>query len=342
MNIGSIILNSPTVLAPLAGITNLPFRLIARAAGCGLVCSEMISANGLIHNSRKTFKMLESDAREKPLSIQLFGAKPDIMAEAAAMVEATGADILDINFGCSVKKVIKTGAGAALMATPDIAEALLKAVRNAIKIPLTIKIRSGWDASGKAALKMAAIAENCGVNAIAVHPRTALQAFRGHSDWPLIAAVKQSVSIPVIGNGDINTPQDALQMFQETGCDAVMIGRAAIGNPLVFQQINALLAGEEPPVVDIRRQFSMMRHYLESTIRYFGEQHGCRMMRSRLNWFVKGLPRCSRFREAITHIRTESEARALIEDYRNALLQPDSAPLPPAPEPFVTRERSAG
>jgi nifR3 family TIM-barrel protein len=337
MHIGSVPFHPPTILAPLAGITNLPFRLMAKAAGCGLVCSEMISANGLIHHSRKTFQMLESDAREKPLSIQLFGVKPDIMAEAAAMVEAAGADILDINFGCSVKKVIKTGAGAALMATPETAEAMLKAVRAAISISLTIKIRSGWDASGKEALAMAAIAEHCGVDAIAVHPRTALQAFRGHADWSLIAAVKQRVSIPVIGNGDIHTPQDALRMFAQTRCDAVMIGRAAIGNPLMFAQIRALLEGKTPPVVDIDRLFDMMRDYLDATIRYFGEVNGCRMMRSRLNWFVRGLPRCSRFREAITHIRTESEARALIEDYRDTLLQSDRIFSPAG-----TSERPAG
>lgn len=319
MKIGQITLDNKTVLAPLAGITNLPFRLMAKEAGCALVCSEMVSSNGLVYKSRKTKQLLDSVAQEKPLSVQLFGANPVIMAEAAAMVESSGADILDINFGCSVKKVVKTGAGAALMATPETAEAILKAVRSVIKIPLTIKIRSGWDSSGRQALTIARMAEDCGVDAIAVHPRTALQGFRGHSDWSLIAAVKAAVSLPVIGNGDINAPGDAVRMLAETGCDAVMIGRAAIGDPQIFAQVNALFRGEALPPADVRQQLKIMIRYLESSVRYFGEQHACRMMRSRLNWFVKGLPRCSQFRKTITQITTESEAKELIKEYMDSL-----------------------
>ena len=231
MQIGSLKIDNEIVLAPLAGITNLPFRLLAKKSGCGLVCSEMISANGLIHRSPKTLNMLTSELAEKPLSIQLFGSDPAIMAEAASMVEASGADILDINFGCSVKKVVKTGAGVALMREPELAEEVIKAVRNSIRIPLTIKIRSGWTASAEQAIRIGKMAEDCGIDAIAVHPRTASQGFRGFSDWNVIARLKKKLNIPVIGNGDIRLPVDAKRMKTQTGCDAVMIGRRAIGYP---------------------------------------------------------------------------------------------------------------
>ena len=246
MQIGNLTLDNNVILAPLAGITNLPFRLLAKASGCGLVCSEMISANGLVYQSGKTEQMLNSAPEEKPLSVQIFGSDPGIMAEAAAIVESKGADIVDINFGCSVRKVIKTGSGAALMKTPDQAKALLAAVRKSIRIPLTIKIRSGWDASGREALNIAGIAQDCGVDAIAVHPRTAGQLFRGRADWSIIAAVKKSVGIPVIGNGDIVSARNALKMLEETGCDAVMIGRKAIGDPAIFSRVLARMNGEEP------------------------------------------------------------------------------------------------
>jgi tRNA-dihydrouridine synthase B len=315
MQIGQIRIDSPTVLAPLAGITNLPFRLLARSAGCGLVCSEMISANGLVHQSGKTLRMLDTAPGDHPLSVQIFGAEPGIMAAAAARVEAVGADLLDINFGCSVKKVVKTGAGAALMRTPENAEAVLDAVRKAIRIPLTIKIRTGWDPSGDQAVRIAEIAASCGVDALSVHPRTATQGFRGKADWSIIAAVKKRVSIPIIGNGDIFDPADALKMFEAAGCDGIMIGRAAIGNPMIFSQVRALLDGRAPLAVSIDARSEMMLRYLKASVEYIGEAHACRMMRSRLGWFVKGLRDSSRFRESIRRIATEQEAEALIRDY---------------------------
>lgn len=302
-------------MAPLAGITDLPFRLIAKEGGCGLVCSEMISSNGLIYNSGKTRKMIESSPEEKPLSVQIFGSDPFIMAEAAAMVEASGADILDINFGCSVKKVLKTGSGSALMKDIFKAEAIIRAVRNAIRIPLTIKIRSGWDKSGRQALEIARMAEDYGADAITVHPRTAQQGFLGKADWSVIAAVKQSVSIPVIGNGDITSPESALLMFAETGCDAVMVGRYAMGNPWIFSQITAMLSGRQIPLVDIARRRDIMIRYLKTSVRLHGEKLACHMMRGRLGWFVKGLPESSRFRESIKSISSENEALELIESY---------------------------
>ncbi len=319
MKIGNLELIDTTVLAPLAGITNLPFRMMVKAAGCGLVCSEMVSANGLVHNSWKTKKLMESNIKEKPLSLQLFGADPAILSEAATMAVDTGADVVDINFGCSVKKILKSGAGAALMKTPEKTAEILKALRKVVTIPLTIKIRTGWEPSGNQAILIAKIAEDCGVDAITVHPRTATQGFRGHANWAIIKAVKENVGIPVIGNGDIVQAQDALDLYRSTGCDGVMIGRAAISNPWIFNQVSAKLQGEPLPAVSLDMRFDAMVEYVRSSVAYFGEQHACCMMRSRLGWVVKGLKYSSQFRKEITRLSTEAEAIALIRTYINSL-----------------------
>ena len=320
MKIGNLTLDNNVILAPLAGITNLPFRLLAKASGCGLVCSEMISANGLVYQCAKTEQMLNSVSEERPLSVQIFGSNPDIMAEAAAIVESSGADIVDINFGCSVRKVIKTGSGVALMKTPDQAKTLLMSVRKAIRLPLTIKIRSGWDGSGREALNIARVAQDCGVDALAVHPRTAGQLFKGVADWSIIAAVKRTVSIPVIGNGDIVSARDALKMFEETGCDAVMIGRKAIGNPAILSRVLARLHDQEPPREDLSQRFDLMNHYLKASVDYIGEEAACRMMRSRLGWFTRGMRNSSKFRESIKYLSSEKEGIELIGAYKSSLL----------------------
>ena len=319
MKIDSVQLDNGVILAPMAGITNLPHRLLAKAAGAALVCSEMVSANGLTRASHKTLKLLDSHADEKPLSVQMFGTDPAIMAEAAIIIESLGADIVDINFGCSVRKVVKTGAGVALMKDSGHAETLLKTVRKAIHIPLTIKIRTGWDISGNQAVEIAKIAECQGVDAIAVHPRTASQGFRGFADWSIIKRITQSVSIPVIGNGDINTWKDAVRMIQETGCNAVMIGRAAIGNPFLLTQTAMALKGERPPENNMEMQMSIIRKYLHNAVEYMGEKSAMYAMRSRLGWFVRGLPHNCRFRESIKHLTTESEALNLIHAYQKDL-----------------------
>ncbi|MGD8366839.1 MAG: tRNA dihydrouridine synthase DusB [Desulfobacterales bacterium] len=315
MKIADIPLDNPGVLAPLANITNLPFRLLAKEAGCALVYSEMISANGLVHRSKKTLAMLATDPAERPVAMQIFGADPPVMAEAASILEEAGADICDINFGCSVKKVVKTGAGVALMREPVRAEAVLCAVRKAVSIPLAIKIRTGWDPSGAQALGLCRVAEDCGVDAVAVHPRTATQGFGGRADWSIIAAVKGQTRLPVIGNGDVTCADDALAMQRQTGCDAVMVGRAAIGDPFLFGRIRDAVAGAEPRPAAAEERIRTMARYLALSVAHTGEEHACRMMRSRLGWFVRGLPGASRFRESITRIRTEEEALALIERF---------------------------
>jgi nifR3 family TIM-barrel protein len=279
----------------------------------------MISSNGLVYGSKKTTHLMESDPAEKPVSIQIFGYDPEIMADAARMVESSGADIIDINFGCSVKKILKSGSGAALMRNPKQAETVILAVCNAVQIPVTIKIRTGWDQSGEDAFAIARIGENCGIKAIAVHPRTASQGFRGKADWSIIARIKNLVSVPVIGNGDIVAAQDAMRMKEETGCDAVMVGRAAIGNPWIFSQINALAAGDKPPQIDLTLRFETIHRYLETSLAYYGETHACYMMRSRLGWFVKGLPHAAKFRESIKHVSSGKDARKCIDDYQDFL-----------------------
>lgn len=319
--IGNVLIPEKTVLAPLAGITSLPMRLMAREEGCGLVCTEMISSNGLFYDSVRTWEMLESSPAEKPVSVQIFGAIPDVMAKAAKIVEEKGADIIDINFGCSVKKVLKTGSGSELMRDPEKSEAIIKAVRKAIKIPLTIKIRTGWDGSGRQAEILAKIAEDSGVDAITVHPRTAIQAFGGTADWSLIARIKKLVSIPVIGNGDVTSPQKAVDMMKATGCDAVMIGRAAMAGPQIFSQVNAALDGKPVPEFDVVRHFASMKHFLDTSIQYSGESIGCRLLRSRLAWLVKGLPSSTSFRIAVKKIESRNEALYLIEDYEARVMK---------------------
>jgi nifR3 family TIM-barrel protein len=319
MQIGTLKLDNNLIFAPLAGISNLPLRLLAKEAGCGLVYSEMVSANGLVYGSAKTRQLMNSTPEEKPLAIQIFGTDPPIMAEAAQMAVSAGADMVDINFGCSVKKIVKTGAGAALMRRPRRAAALLRAVRDAIATPLTIKIRSGWDRTGQEARALLEIAQECGVDALTIHPRSATQGFRGRADWSLIAALKQNATLPVIGNGDVTRAEDALRMLAETGCDGVMIGRAAIGNPFLFAEIRDKIAGRAGAPPGIAARLRIMRRYARDSVRYLGERQACLMMRSRLGWFVKGLHSCSTFRESIKRLETLEQTLEKIAVYEEIL-----------------------
>ena len=325
MHIGPLTIDPPTVLAPLAGITHLPFRLVAKACGCGLVVSEMVSASGIWFDSKKTLQLMDSDPAERPLAIQIFGADPKIMAHAALKVQEAGADLVDINFGCAVRKVVKTGSGVALMNDLCKAEDILTAVTGAVDIPVTIKIRAGWQPDGRQALALGQIAENVGVAAVSLHPRTAQQGFGGRADWHLITALRRHLSIPVIGTGDILTAGDALRMMDETGCQAVMIGRAAMAKPWIFRQINDLINGREATAADLDTHFDIMRRYTRHAVAYFGEEHACRMLRGRLNCFVKGLPHATDFRRDISNLADIDEALALIHTFEQRLRQgPDA------------------
>lgn len=307
MKIGTLELAGNVFLAPMAGITNLPFRTITREFGCDLAFTEMISAMGLVQGTVKSYRYLDSDAEDRPLGVQLFGANPEVMAEAARIVEGHGADLIDINMGCPVRKVIRTGAGAALMRTPEKIRDILYVVRRATRVPLTVKIRSGWSESTINAPEIAVIAQDMGVDAVIVHARTADQGFSGEADWHVIGRVKDKLSIPVIGNGDIRKGSDVLKMRSISGCDAFMVGRGALGHPWVFREIGAVL-GEggdfHLPLLKERRE--MIEAHLKKEVAYVGEQAGYRSFRKHLLWYTKGLRGGARFRH-VASVMTSAE-----------------------------------
>ncbi len=321
MKIKYLDINGKTFLAPLAGITNLPFRRLVKECGCAVVCSEMVSAKGIFYNSEKTLMLMTSQADEGPLSVQLFGSDPVSMADAAKVVQDLNvASLIDINFGCSVKKVVKQGSGVALMKEPKLTQAILTQMRKSTDLPLTIKIRSGWDTSGQQAFKIAKIAQDCGVDAIAMHPRTASQGFRGTANWEHIKQLKSALTIPVIGNGDINCVEDAKKMIESTGCDAVMVGRAAMANPFILSQIDQYFktGSYQTPTPD--QIFQKMERLVLLYVDYFGEQPACKMLRGRLSWFVKGLPGATVFRKNLSMISSKNNALALIQKFRDSLV----------------------
>ncbi|MCX7780955.1 MAG: tRNA dihydrouridine synthase DusB [Negativicutes bacterium] len=297
MRIGSIELENPVILAPMAGVTDLPFRLLAREMGCGLVYSEMISDKGLIYQNCHTLDLLRIDERERPVTVQIFGSEPGPMAEAAKIVEQAGADIIDINMGCPTPKIVKNGEGAALMRNPRLAHAIMQKVVAAVNTPVTIKTRKGWDDNSVNAVLLARLAEDAGIAAVAVHGRTREQFYSGKADWSIIREVKASVCIPVIGNGDIRTPQDAVNMLTATGCDGIMIGRGAQGNPWIFRQVSRYLAtGQVVPAPGIAERLEVLLRHLDMLVELKGEYIGIREMRRHAAWYTKGLPHSAELR----------------------------------------------
>jgi len=326
VKIGSLELGeNPVFFAPLAGITHAPARLLAREAGCPLAWSEMVSAEGLVRRQASSLADLKRLPGEDPVAVQIFGADPAVMAEAARMVEESGAAVLDINVGCAVRKIVRQGAGVALMREPGRMRELLRAVRRAVRIPLTVKIRSGWEPGGGQALAIGRIAEECGVDAVTLHPRTAVQKFTGRADWGLIARLKRSLSIPVIGNGDIRAPEDARRMFEETGCDAVMVGRRAVGDPHFFREVKEALGGRPIPREDPAERISRMRRYVELCVACHGEETAFRLLRTRLPWFTRNLPGAAALRRRLAACRSLAELRPLLGDVHSYIAwDPDS------------------
>jgi nifR3 family TIM-barrel protein len=316
LKIGSVGLKNPVILAPMAGITDQPFRRVVKEFGPGLVCGEMISAMAYHYNSKQTQQMLEIDPGERPVSLQIFGADPGVMVETAVAVAEAGADLLDINMGCPVPKVVKNGEGAALLNNLPLAGAIIAAVTGAVKIPVTVKCRLGWDMEHIVAPELAKIAENCGAAAIAVHGRTRDQFYTGKAAWDEIAKIKQIVSIPVIGNGDIDTPEAAREIIQQTGCDGVMIGQGCLGKPWIFKQVSVFLEeGLSIPEPSVAEKFAIMAKHLEWQAEYSGESRGIREMRKHLAWYIKGLPGSARMKDRINQLTTLAAVREALEEY---------------------------
>ena len=316
MQIGEIKLAAPLALAPMAGITDLPFRLICRRLGCGMTVSEMVSAKGLLYKNVKTTEMLRIDDGERPTAIQLFGSVPEELAEAARMVEASGADMIDFNMGCPVPKIVNNGEGSALMKNPQLAHDILAAMVKAVKIPVTVKFRAGWDDSSRNAVEIAKAVEAAGVSAVAVHGRTRQQFYEGKADWGIIAEVKQAVKVPVFGNGDIFTVEDGLRMLAETGVDGLMIGRGADGNPWIFRELAAVLRGEERPAApSLQERLAQAAEHLDMLIDYKGEHISVKEMRRHISAYLKGLPHAAEFRGRFHKVDTREQFMELLAEY---------------------------
>ncbi|MBN1461258.1 MAG: tRNA dihydrouridine synthase DusB [Armatimonadetes bacterium] len=314
MRIGELTLDPPLALAPMSGINDRSFRLLCREFGAGIVWTGLISANALQHGNAKTADLLRFLPEEHPVCAQIFGPEPAVMAEAAADVSRQGADLVDINMGCSVPKVLKGRAGVDLMADPDRAEAIVRACVTGTRVPITVKLRTGWVDKGESAVAMARRCEAAGASAVIIHPRWAREQFRGEADWSVIRAVKDAVGIPVIGNGDIHSGGDAVRMREETGCDGVMIGRAALGNPWIFREAATALQGQPvPEAPTAQARIDLARRHVELALRDRGEKVGTREMRKHVAWYLRGFPMARALREQTNHARTRAEMLSVLE-----------------------------
>ena len=312
MKLGNLQFDHPVFSAPMSGISDYPFRQMAKEHGCSLAFTEMVSADGLLRKGKSFLRIGEG---EHPVSVQLFGSNAEILAEAAQMVESMGVDAVDINMGCPAKQIVGPGAGADLMRFPEKVKEILATVRRAVKIPLTVKIRSGWDGEHINAAEISVIAEDCGVDAISIHPRTRVQGYGGRADWDLIGDVKKAVRIPVVGNGDVTAPFLVKKMLEETGCDGVMIGRGALGNPWIFG-LNNLTRGEtEPAIPTLDERQRMIHHHFKLVQAYYGEKWAVKKFQKHVYWYTKGLRGCASFHSRLSSLREKNDLFEAIHSY---------------------------
>lgn len=312
--IREILQENPVVAAPMAGVSDRPSRLIAREYGCGLVYTEMISAKALTYRNQKTYLLMNMKGEQQPVSMQIFGSEPDVMAEGARIMQAYGAQIIDINMGCPVPKVVNNGEGSALMRNPELAAEIVSAMVKAVDVPVTVKFRKGWDDASVNAVEFARRMEAAGASAIAVHGRTRMQYYSGKADWNIIGQVKEAVTVPVIGNGDIFAPEDGKAMLEQTNCDGIMLGRGALGRPWLYRQmIEYLRTGgyEGEPTLEQRRQ--VITHHAQLICEEKGERVAMKEMRKHIAWYYKGLPGVARMRDAINTVATMEDLEHLLE-----------------------------
>lgn len=321
LKIGKIPLTSPVIPAPMAGVTDLPFRRILKSFGAGLVCGEMVSDKALVYGNRRTMDLLRVTPDERPVSIQLFGSDPEVMARAVEILKEFPVDIFDLNMGCPVPKVVNNNEGSALLKDLPRAGEIVRAVVSVADRPVTVKMRAGWERGKEVAPDLAGICERAGAAAVAVHGRFREDFYSGRADWSVIRRVKEAVSIPVIGNGDIFKAEDAVKMKEETGCDGVMIGRGVLGNPWLIRETVAALNGDPlPPAPGLKERFALIRLHFRRAVEYKGEDRGVKEMRKHLGWYLKGLPGSARTREKINEAASEEEVLQILDDYAAKLL----------------------
>ncbi len=318
LKIGNVTLKNNILLAPMAGITNLPFRIICEKFEPGLVCTEMVSSKGIFYHDEKTNKLLEMENEKRPVAAQIFGNDIEAMSVATKKVSKV-AEIVDINMGCPAPKVVKNGDGSKLMLDLEKARDIIVAVVQNASVPVTLKMRKGWDNEHIVAVELAKIAQQSGVAAITIHGRTREEFYTGKADWQIIKHVKQTVSIPVIGNGDIITPEHARQMLEQTGCDGIMIGRASIGNPWIFREVQEYLQGKEITKVTDNEKLQMIIEHIEGQVAYLGENTGIKEMRKHLSYYLKNLPNAASIRQRVNQIETKNELVGCLTEYFESL-----------------------
>jgi len=317
LKIGNLSIQTPVLLAPMAGVTDYSFRILCKEQGAGIVYSEFVSAHGIIRKNEKTLDMIKFTDEERPIGIQIFGDEPEVMGNAARFVaDQFKPDIIDINYGCPVPKITKRGAGSAALKDLCLMEEITSAVVESVpQVPVTVKMRAGWDSQSIVVETAGNQLEKAGVKAITLHPRTTKQHFTGKSDWSLIKTLKQAVSIPVIGNGDIDTADDVKRMFEETGCDAVMIGRAALGNPWIFRELKSIFEKGDPlPAPFISDRISTCRRHLNLLVENRGERIGLNLMRKHFGWYIKGFPGAGEFRKELVSAPDSKTVLEKLED----------------------------